>query len=621
MRLSKYGKKVVRNLLLILVVLALLVYTVFFTNIFKKGPATPVEPDIVASLEDGFINGLILDQTIVMNLEEEASKEALEDLETYIKSLQFSVVFYDVKESYDEASYKSISKVVKDLGLPLYLIDEKDAVDPKDYKKLGIEAKASISDEVIQFADYSANVLSAQEVKDPLYAARMYLDVINQEKEGFVFNNYNDLKNLQLEVGLIASNLQMNLKDSTTAMNTDSKDDDVSETYGSFETLVSADEFFSNSKTAQIGFSNKPVIKGIRMVAALGSILSDPTNEDVIKSTTVKGAEINVVGTVGSGEMEAYELSTGDYLMTKYTEEIPSVKPFEFSGFETEVKEGYEVLKFKDSGTPMPYIFRDNNELIVTFVGASFVGEHEEVSEGLFANLEINNRAGNMELRIPLEIAKSWGYLVDLSEGMIQIRIKENVTAIDSFYQPLKGRHIVLDAGHGGKDPGSLNPKGGITEAALNLELADHVETRLKALGAEVTIIRNDDTFVSLWDRVNAFNDANGDYFVSIHHNASPNTSVAGVEMYYVNDDDKKLAEGMANDLSAITGRKNRGPYKWRQYVLRSSLGPSVLVEAGFMSEDNEFKDIQDQTQQILSAGVIADNIAKDLARRIQVAN
>lgn len=621
MRLSPYGKRIFRNFILIVLGVALIISTLFFTGVLGNKGKDKDEPETISRLDEGFVHGLVVKSNSFEGLDAETAEVSSEAFLDFTKSLQFSVLFVEVDAKSSEDALKLIGNQAGLAHLPLYIIDDGEHVDPKDYKKLKIKGKANVDSNTIQFADYEASMMSSVEIKDQNTPIQAFADVLNQGVKGYVFTDYEAIKDLSLEIGLIASNLEL------LEVNVTSKGDETSkledqrdhfETSGTFETLQSADEFFSNSKTAQIGFSNKPVIKGIKMEAPLGSILSDPTNEDVIKTTTVKDAEINVVGSVGSGDMLAYELTTGDYLMAKYTKEIPAVKPWTFTEVSTTVEKGYEVLSFKDTGTPMPYIFRDGNEMIVTFVGATFEGEQPIIEEGLFQGLEINNRAGNMELRIPLDESRSWGYLVDLSDNTIKIRIKESVTAIESYYQPLKDKVIVVDAGHGGKDPGSLNPNGGKTEAQVNLELSALIEKRLVSLGAIVINTRTDDTFVSLWDRVNIMNDNNGDYFVSVHHNASVNTGVNGVEMYYAQENDKKLSETMAQSMSEVTGRKNRGPYLWRQYVLRSSLGPSVLIEAGFMSNDVEFKDVQDPEKQILSAGSVADNVVRDLQRRIQ---
>lgn len=621
MRLSPYGKRIFRNFILIVLGVALIISTLFFTGVLGNKGKDKDEPETISRLDEGFVHGLVVKSNSFEGLDAETAEVSSEAFLDFTKSLQFSVLFVEVDAKSSEDALKLIGNQAGLAHLPLYIIDDGEHVDPKDYKKLKIKGKANVDSNTIQFADYEASMMSSVEIKDQNTPIQAFADVLNQGVKGYVFTDYEAIKDLSLEIGLIASNLEL------LEVNVTSKGDETSkledqrdhfETSGTFETLQSADEFFSNSKTAQIGFSNKPVIKGIKMEAPLGSILSDPTNEDVIKTTTVKDAEINVVGSVGSGDMLAYELTTGDYLMAKYTKEIPAVKPWTFTEVSTTVEKGYEVLSFKDTGTPMPYIFRDGNEMIVTFVGATFEGEQPIIEEGLFQGLEINNRAGNMELRIPLDESRSWGYLVDLSDNTIKIRIKESVTAIESYYQPLKDKVIVVDAGHGGKDPGSLNPNGGKTEAQVNLELSALIEKRLVSLGATVINTRTDDTFVSLWDRVNIMNDNNGDYFVSVHHNASVNTGVNGVEMYYAQENDKKLSETMAQSMSEVTGRKNRGPYLWRQYVLRSSLGPSVLIEAGFMSNDVEFKDVQDPEKQILSAGSVADNVVRDLQRRIQ---
>lgn len=611
MKLSKYGKRVVRNFLMIIITIALVIGGVLVYKNFNKGKNNQVEPHLTYTLEDGLLNGLTVQLTELSSLDETSIEDYMNEFNAFVKSLQFNVVFVKLENDFNKDALSAISKDLKTLGIPLYVIDETEQLKEKEFKKYKIVDKATISGESITFGEYSSNLVDAQQLKDPLASALAFEQVKSGTVKGFVFKDYDAIKKNPLEIGLMSSNLL--------ALVPEKKTDEASivEYFHNFETVPSEEELSKNRKSPIIGSSNKPVIKGARMVAALGSVLTDPTRVENIKSTVVKGSVMNVVGSTGSGEELAYELSTGDYLMAKYTEEIPAVNPFVFSTLKVDKENGTEVLTFGEEGTPLQYISKTKNELIVTFVDASFNGEVPVIEEGLFKGLSIENKNDNMEVRVPLGTEGSWGYLVDYSDNTIQIRLKAMPVEIVSYFQPLKGQKIVVDPGHGGEDPGSLNPQGGKTEAQVNLELSAPLIERLELLGAEVITTRTNDSFVSLWDRVNIFNNENADYFVSVHHNASVSRDVNGVEMYYVADEDAKMSELMSRDLSAITERKNRGPYQGIQYVLRSSLGPSVLVEAGFMSENTEFKDLQDEKKQILSAGTIADNVVKDLQRRI----
>jgi N-acetylmuramoyl-L-alanine amidase len=99
----------------------------------------------------------------------------------------------------------------------------------------------------------------------------------------------------------------------------------------------------------------------------------------------------------------------------------------------------------------------------------------------------------------------------------------------------LKINRIVIDAGHGGHDSGTLGP-GGIEEKDVVLDVALRLGRLLKQrLGADVIYTRSDDTFIPLETRTAIANQAQADLFISVHANSSPDTSARGVEVYYLN--------------------------------------------------------------------------------------
>ncbi len=99
----------------------------------------------------------------------------------------------------------------------------------------------------------------------------------------------------------------------------------------------------------------------------------------------------------------------------------------------------------------------------------------------------------------------------------------------------LKINRIVVDAGHGGHDSGTLGP-GGIQEKDVVLDVALRLGKLLKQrLGADVIYTRDDDTFIPLETRTAIANKAQADLFLSVHANSSPDASARGVETYYLN--------------------------------------------------------------------------------------
>ena len=100
----------------------------------------------------------------------------------------------------------------------------------------------------------------------------------------------------------------------------------------------------------------------------------------------------------------------------------------------------------------------------------------------------------------------------------------------------LKINRIVIDAGHGGHDTGTIGPHG-LMEKDLCLDVALRLGNLIeqKLPGAEVIYTRKDDTFIPLEERTQIANDAKADLFISIHANSSHDPSARGMETYYLN--------------------------------------------------------------------------------------
>ena len=113
--------------------------------------------------------------------------------------------------------------------------------------------------------------------------------------------------------------------------------------------------------------------------------------------------------------------------------------------------------------------------------------------------------------------------------------------------------HVVIDPGHGGHDPGAKG--GGITEAAVVLDIALRLESLLLQEGVTATLTRRGDDYVPLEDRTAIANKAQADLFLSIHANASRNPQARGAESYFLNFAKTPDAEAVAAVENAASGR------------------------------------------------------------------
>jgi len=169
-------------------------------------------------------------------------------------------------------------------------------------------------------------------------------------------------------------------------------------------------------------------------------------------------------------------------------------------------------------------------------------------------------------------------------------------------------RCIVISAGHGGEDPGAC--AGDVTEKELNLSIAKIVQQMLEEKGYTVLMTRVDDTDLDDTDGILEANASGVDMFVAIHQNVIENDpSVQGVETWYEQgrQDSEYLAQVMQDAVITATGAEDRGIKCNQSFeVTRESAMPSVLIETGFMSNQTELANLQDEAyQQKIAQGIV----------------
>ena len=170
-------------------------------------------------------------------------------------------------------------------------------------------------------------------------------------------------------------------------------------------------------------------------------------------------------------------------------------------------------------------------------------------------------------------------------------------------------RVMVIDAGHGGSDPGASGY--GLVEKEVNLDVSLRVERMLKAKGINVLMIRRTDVFYSLDYRA-AYGVKNGaDAFVAIHSNSyTPGTS--GSETFYsasVANDSKQLATFIQSRLYKAMEHPNRGVKEYDYRVLAANPLPAALVELGFLTNSGDASKLATSTYRERAASAIAEGI------------
>ena len=178
---------------------------------------------------------------------------------------------------------------------------------------------------------------------------------------------------------------------------------------------------------------------------------------------------------------------------------------------------------------------------------------------------------------------------------------------------------VVVDAGHGGKDLGTVNKNEHCEEKNLTLKTVVFLKNCLKQLGYEVILTRSADENISLKNRTEFANSKKSDIFVSVHYNFSFNHDPNGIEIFYYREksakpstrisESKRLAGHVLSKLILTTSANSRGVKQANFSVVRDTKMPAILVEAGFLSNAKECRLIKDQKYQKAIAWGIAKGI------------
>jgi N-acetylmuramoyl-L-alanine amidase len=222
------------------------------------------------------------------------------------------------------------------------------------------------------------------------------------------------------------------------------------------------------------------------------------------------------------------------------------------------------------------------------------------------------------------KVGKSWIVLLSEKDFLLLVDpvLRKNVLSRQNV------KTVVIDPGHGGKDIGAKGKKS--REKDIALQVAKRLSAILKKAGYKVVMTRSNDTYLSLGERPAVAERYKGDIFVSIHCNATTNTSTQGIETFIFTPQGTKSTYGgktsgseKGNKFSKNNSRLgydiqkklllmksiDRGLKHSRFKVLRLSSVPAVLVELGFISSSAEEANLMTPNYQYLLAYRIAEGI------------
>lgn len=207
---------------------------------------------------------------------------------------------------------------------------------------------------------------------------------------------------------------------------------------------------------------------------------------------------------------------------------------------------------------------------------------------------------------------KALKFTIATSTGGVQVKNDKPATSTPVITAPPAKKEViknkvVLDAGHGGSDYGAIRE--GINEKDITLDITQKVASILKSKGYKVALTRSDDTYVSLQDRVTFSEKETPEIFVSIHVNSAVAVEPKGIETHYYHDYSKELARVVQNHLIKDIDTKDRGLLKSKFYVINHTTVPAILVETGFISNEEERNELVTEARKQKTAKAIAEGI------------
>lgn len=200
--------------------------------------------------------------------------------------------------------------------------------------------------------------------------------------------------------------------------------------------------------------------------------------------------------------------------------------------------------------------------------------------------------------------------------------VRETISGVeeDELDADLSGEEnhmVVLDAGHGGEDGGTVEQAA--TEKEINLAVVLKLKELLEEQGIRVVLTRDKDIFMKLEERVQIANGEKADLFISIHCNYyEKDSSIYGLECYYCKsgEEGKHYAEKIMETIEESKNIVSRNVKPADYYILKNTTVPAVLVEIGYLSNYNERNQLMSEEYQEKLAGELVKGIVKGMEER-----
>ncbi len=264
----------------------------------------------------------------------------------------------------------------------------------------------------------------------------------------------------------------------------------------------------------------------------------------------------------------------------------------------TATMEIYSDTPISEISTP---VLTDANVLYFDVPNAQYTIENSnEINIGAIKYLRLGQHDGFTRIALDLDNVSKYKTALSSDGKIILISITAQPPEGEEKDEDISadGKIVVIDAGHGGSDPGAIGSIDGLyyNEKDLNLAMAHAVRDILVENNVAVKMTREGDTYPTLTERAEYANANNAVIFISIHANSATTSSASGYEVYYseMNNSQStglsssRLAQSILKSISKNVTARNRGVKTADHVVTRSSMMPAALIEVGFVSNPDE---------------------------------
>lgn len=299
---------------------------------------------------------------------------------------------------------------------------------------------------------------------------------------------------------------------------------------------------------------------------------------------------------------------TGNVYLITFTEKKTQVTPAPVSDLTIKLPSGVKATAVQHEDRYY------ENKIVIKVPGdhrSFYTSNLLKSTNKVVSNISVAFKSSMTEITITT--TKLQGYRINRYDGYIGMKIGNP----RDIYKNI----VVLDAGHGGTDPGAVRKLNGVTiyEKTINFEiLYNRAKKYFDADTSPIKVYysRYNDTKIDLYERAAFATRVGADVFVSLHMNANNNTSIKGTEIYYYNNavggsglTSKTLASFFLDSIPSKVGTTKRSIRAANYVVVRETKVPAILLELAFMSNESDLKLMTNSSFQEKSAKAIYDTL------------